>query len=843
MTEYDVPNGRQDRLGSKTRGESPKTRIAAPVAWLPPAAGVLLLVCFGVARLAHATWVGGTPIDVKIKLPDMSTVLSFSGPDSSTSDGDYTISKMFIAQGDGGTFEVTLAEDTDYCVVDGIEVDSDDDTVTCTWSGDGQASGNSTVVDTSTPACHSISLEVKDANSPADDDGYNITIPVDIVGVGTVVPTKSGIDIGGTTNITTYPFPFGSTYPSGKVTWRRRHKTASGDAWGSWTYMPSATGCSTCTLTGSSIGYYEVEAKCGTSKYSTVVVVSGVKSLSCDGVVSTTDTPGDAETVVVSKGAAGSSVTITAAMEPTDSERPTSRPVWSGVSGTAGSLTANVPTDAIGNFTVIADCGTSSVAIRVIVAEVIVTRVLPVGRAHTFDVDTEGMRFQAVLSAPAGITPNSMFYTWTLTGDCYTDPTTDPYVCPHEPDPHSVSTTWPSANELLLVPPSPCQHLGPRNITCTMKVCGRDISGSIEHEVVPLIQVTDVSIDSPATSDAWPYDPVWDDIELHFPTHKGWSAQQCADDSDAAFVHYTLNTAEATQVDISIFRSVPLATDVLVEELGDSTSPNPTMLGANWAKWWINDETLGNYYARVRAETARAPGNDVSVVDSAKVEILRKHYYTKDRQYYGLSIRPDVLVTDGGSAWDEHVEALMWSWASNQAASWIVAAYSGWPITVATAVGYAAWVVSDQVGFQHSEGELEQWDQLWYFNVATTGHFWDTTSTSGYLVGLAPVTGCLVINDGEPEWNWTTMTYNYRPDYSATFIRPKEDDGEISLIQELWPTLSYVTTPAATFGGEPVNAVYDASTALGVAQRCRGLLLQYKVDKPAITSFIWKTYP
>lgn len=105
------------------------------------------------------------------------------------------------------------------------------------------------------------------------------------------------------------------------------------------------------------------------SKGFTVVEVA---SVSCSGITSTTDTPGDAETVYVAIGAEDATVTISAT--PSPGPWPSGKPTWSitnpdGSPGD-GQTSINALIDTAGTYAVSATCGDSTVEIILKVIEV-----------------------------------------------------------------------------------------------------------------------------------------------------------------------------------------------------------------------------------------------------------------------------------------------------------------------------------------------------------------------------------------------------------------------------------------------------------------------------------------
>jgi hypothetical protein len=112
---------------------------------------------------------------------------------------------------------------------------------------------------------------------------------------------------------------------------------------------------------------------------STVFTVVQVVLISAGGVTSTKTTPGDAETLVVGMGAAGETITISAAANL--DVWPAGYPLWGGdkiPDGSNGSASINWPIDVDGIYTVSAACGAAySVALKIYVVKIVEIMVRP----------------------------------------------------------------------------------------------------------------------------------------------------------------------------------------------------------------------------------------------------------------------------------------------------------------------------------------------------------------------------------------------------------------------------------------------------------------------------------
>lgn len=118
-------------------------------------------------------------------------------------------------------------------------------------------------------------------------------------------------------------------------------------------------------------GIKQVIATCGTSEAECTVTVVAVGMVLCGEVYSTTNEPGADETIEVTVGEEGATLTFTAMPEP-DGQWPEGCPVWSGgatVPNENEPWTAELPIDQIGTYTVSASCCGSSVGIIVVVKE------------------------------------------------------------------------------------------------------------------------------------------------------------------------------------------------------------------------------------------------------------------------------------------------------------------------------------------------------------------------------------------------------------------------------------------------------------------------------------------
>ncbi len=116
-----------------------------------------------------------------------------------------------------------------------------------------------------------------------------------------------------------------------------------------------------------------VTATCGNSSKAIRIVVVEVQSVSTEGVTSETNTPGSEETVYLAKGEPGDTITITATPTPL-STWPNYQPIWTNASATATPGEATFPIDSVSSTangtTVTAFCGSSSVAIKIVVVGV-----------------------------------------------------------------------------------------------------------------------------------------------------------------------------------------------------------------------------------------------------------------------------------------------------------------------------------------------------------------------------------------------------------------------------------------------------------------------------------------
>ena len=122
-------------------------------------------------------------------------------------------------------------------------------------------------------------------------------------------------------------------------------------------------------------GLYTVNAarnSAGAFGASATVDIVGVKQLSATfgstTITSTTDSPGENQTLYVPKVPSGSNITITATPEP-GSAWPNNYPVWQGATGN-GSTATFTPSSA-GETIITATCGTSVKAIKIIVVEIV----------------------------------------------------------------------------------------------------------------------------------------------------------------------------------------------------------------------------------------------------------------------------------------------------------------------------------------------------------------------------------------------------------------------------------------------------------------------------------------
>ena len=225
---------------------------------------------------------------------------------------------------------------------------------------------------------------------------------------------------------------------------------------------------------------------------------------------------------------------------------------------------------------------------------------------------------------PAGITVDN--YDWRYILHCKTA-STDPYQCP-EASGHNTVGIGPSGSgadkwvSSILGYPY-WSHAGEHEVTCKVTVGGLECTASMIQEVQPKIEVSNVSLLSPAADGSWPYDPVWHDTDWA-ATVDGSLAVACANDTDQASVEYELSKI-ASIVHIEIYKDIFGPSNPLLQSTSGTTAKGTNTVAGCWD---IDSEDIDDYFATVKAQGINA--SDAHSENSPNVDIRRRDIYTAD---------------------------------------------------------------------------------------------------------------------------------------------------------------------------------------------------------------------
>lgn len=140
------------------------------------------------------------------------------------------------------------------------------------------------------------------------------------------------------------------------------------------------------------------------------------------------------------------------------------------------------------------------------------------------------------------------------------------------------------------------------------------------------MDVVSCTIESPASTGAWPYDPVWDDPSWE-ASIDGSVAGACCLNDDAATIKFTLNK-DAAGYTVRLYRdTIGTSNQLLLQESGSSADK-----GMNSVSWTIHSEVADGYFAKAKAWGACGETDDGDEKKSSNVNVRRKSFFTCDTE-------------------------------------------------------------------------------------------------------------------------------------------------------------------------------------------------------------------
>ncbi len=222
-------------------------------------------------------------------------------------------------------------------------------------------------------------------------------------------------------------------------------------------------------------------------------------------------------------------------------------------------------------------------------------------------------------------------YTWRYYLGCYTD-STDPYTC-NAGSGHNASGVGPSGSNASTWtaddPGSLTEHVGEHEITCEVEVGGIKCLATMQQKVEPKIEVSNVTLLSPASDKSWPYDPVWHDVDWE-PTIDGSSAMECSYDVDSAGLSYELNK-DSEFTSLTVYQKGGFFEED--DDIFSFNAPFDSKGVHEWPSIWsIYLDNNGKYYAKVSARGFGLIPGDMDSENSPEVAIERRQFYMTDVQ-------------------------------------------------------------------------------------------------------------------------------------------------------------------------------------------------------------------